>query len=242
MLGFPDRARDRANESIALSRRLNHPSSMAYAQFHAGLIDLWQSEHQLAHERAQAVLAIAEDHEFPIWTAVGSCLHGAALAGMGSANEGLTLIEEAMNYYQRLKTPPVFWPLLLYLQAGACGLAGRPGDALTLLDEAVEIATQTPGPTLWSEFFQLKGELLLAVSTDNAAEAESWLQRAVDTAAGVDAPMLQLRAGVRLARLWREQGKKEDARLLLIGAYEEFTEGFSTADLKEARALLDELE
>jgi len=160
---------------------------------------------------------------------------------MGSADEGLTLIEGAMNNYQRLKTPLVFWPLLLYLQAGACRLAGRPGDGLTLLDEAVEIATQHPGQTLWSEFFQLKGELLLAVSTDNTAEAESWLQRAVDTATEVQAPMLQLRAALRLGRLWREQGKTEPARQLLSDAYERLTEGFSTADLREAKALLDDL-
>jgi predicted ATPase len=112
---------------------------------------------------------------------------------------------------------------------------------LTLLDEAVEIAMQTPGPTLWSEFFQLKGELLLAVSTNNTAEAESWLQRAVDTAAEVQAPMLQLRAGLRLSRLWREQGKIEAARVLLSDAYDRFTEGFSTADLREAKTLLDDL-
>jgi predicted ATPase len=241
MLGFPDRARDRADDAIGLSRRLNHPSSMAYAQFHAGLIHLWKRDDELAHERAQAVLDIAEEHEFPIWRAVGSCLRGAALAGMGSAAEGLALIEQAMNNYQQLKTPPVFWPLLLSLQAGACGLAGRPGDGLILLDEAMEIATQKPGQTLWSEFFQLKGDLLLAVSTDNAAEAESWLQRAVDTAAEVQAPMLQLRAALRLGRLWRDQGKTEPARKLLSDAYERLTEGFSTADLREAKALLDDL-
>jgi predicted ATPase len=241
MLGFPERADDRADDAIALSRRLNHPSSMAYAHFHAGLIHLWKREDERAHECAQAVLDIAEEHEFPIWRAVGDCLRGAALAGMGSADEGLTLIEQAMNNYQRLKTPPVFWPLLLYLQAGACGLAARPGDGLTLLDEALDIATQTPGPTLWSEFFQLKGDLLLEMSADNTAEAESWLKRAVDTAAEVQAPMLQLRAALRLSRLWREQGKTEPARHLLSEAYERLTEGSSTADLREAKALLDDL-
>jgi predicted ATPase len=242
MLGFPDRSRSRTDDAISLATRLNHPSSMAYAQFHAGLIDLWKREAELADERARAVLDIAEEHEFPIWKAVGACLRGDALAEMGSADEGLTLIEEGMNNYQRLTTPPVFWPLLLYLQAGACRLAGRPSDGLTLLDEALEIATHTPGPTLWSEFFRLKGDLLLAVSTDNAASAESWFQRAVDAAGEVQAPMLQLRAALRLGRLWREQGKTEAARTLLSDAYGRFTEGFSTADLREAKALLDDLE
>jgi tetratricopeptide (TPR) repeat protein len=241
MLGFPDRSRDRANDAIALSRRLNHPSSMTYAHFHTGLIHLWRREDELAHESAQTVLDIAEKHDFQIWRAVGSCLRGAALAGMGLADEGLTVIEEAMNNYQRLKTPPVFWPLLLHLQAGACGSAGRPGDGLILLDEAVEIATQSLGQTLWSEFFRLKGDLLLALSADNSNEAESWLQRAVDTSAEVHAPMLQLRAALSLSRLWSKQGKTESARRLLGDAYERLTEGSSTADLKEAKALLDEL-
>jgi predicted ATPase len=241
MLGFPDRAGDRANEAIALSRKLNHPSSIAYAHFHAGLLHLWKRELKLTYQSAQTVLDIAEERDFQIWRAVGSCLRGAAMAGMGSADEGLKVIEEAMNNYQRLKTPPVFWPLLLFLQAGACGLAGRPGDGLILIDEAIKIAQNSTGQTLWAEFFGLKGDLLLALSSDNAPEAESWFQRAVDISAESQAPMLQLRAALRLSRLWSEQGKSEAARRLLRDAYERLTEGSSTADLKEAKALLDEL-
>jgi tetratricopeptide (TPR) repeat protein len=214
---------------------------MAYALFHTGLIHLWRREEELADACAQAVLDIAEEHEFPIWRAVGSCLRGAALAGSGSADEGLAMIERAMRTYQRLKTPPVFWPLLLHLQAGACGSAARPRDGLRLLDEAIEIAMQTPGNTLWSEFFQLKGDLLLALSPGNAAEAESWFQKAVDTGTDVQAPMLQLRAALRLSRLWHRQGRTEEARRLLGAAYDGFTEGFTTTDLSEAKALLHEL-
>ena len=124
-------------------------------------------------------------------------------------------------------------------------MAGRPKDGLLLLDDALEIAAGAPGQTLWSEFFRLKGELTLALSGDDAAaadvdEAESWLQRAVDTADEVQAPMLQLRAALGLARLWRARGKSEQARELLGQAYARITEGFSTADLTEAKALLDE--
>jgi predicted ATPase len=239
MLGFPDRARGRANEAILLSKRLNHPSSTAYAEFHAGLILLWMRENELAHGGAQAVLAIAEQYEFEIWRVVGSCLRGAALAGMGSADEGLAIIEQSMGTYKRLNTPPVFWPLLLYLQAGACRLAARPADGLALIDEAIEIGAQASGKTLSSEFFQVKGDLLLALSSDNAAEAESWYQDALDTAAEVQAPMLQLRAALRLSRLWRDRGETANACKLLSDAYERFTEGFTTPDLREAKSLLD---
>lgn len=149
------------------------------------------------------------------------------------------MIEQAMNTYQRLNTPPVFWPLLLYLQAGACRLASRPADGLTLIDEAIEIGAQASGKTLMSEFFQVKGDLLLALSSDTAAEAESWYQRALDTAAEVEAPMLQLRAAIRLSQLWRDRGETASACELLRGAYETFSEGFTTPDLREARSLLD---
>ena len=87
----------------------------------------------------------------------------------------------------------------------------------------------------------VKGDLLLAVSDANAAEAESWYEKAVDVAAEVQAPMLHLRAALRLARLWREQGSTEKARTLLGDAYGNFTEGFEIADLRDAKALLDDL-
>jgi tetratricopeptide (TPR) repeat protein len=241
MLGFPDRAHDRAHEAIALSTRLGHPSSTAYASFHAGLIHVWNRADALALERAQVVVGIAEEHEFPIWRAVGSCLRGRALAGLGSADEGLAVIEGAMATYQRLPTPPVFWPLLLHLQASACGLAGYPADGLALLDEALVIA-DGPGHALLSEFLHLKGQLLLAQSPDSAADAESWFRRAVDSAAEVAAPMLQLRAALPLGTLWRKEGRTEEARQLLRPAYERLTEGFAIADLRDARALLEELE
>jgi hypothetical protein len=186
-------------------------------------------------------LDIAEQHEFQIWNAVGTCLRGAALGGMGSAAEGLALIQGAMSAQQRLKTPPVFWPMLLYLQAGTADLAARPGDGLRVLDEALAIAEQTPGKTMASEFFQLKGDLLLAQSRDNAAEAETWLQNAVNIATEVQAPMLQLRSTLRLTRLWRAQGKLAEARSALGEAYARLTEGFTTADAIEAKTLLDEL-
>jgi predicted ATPase/class 3 adenylate cyclase len=241
MLGLADHAHDRAYEAIALADRLGHPSSIAYASFHAGLLHVWSREEGPALKRGEAVVHIAEDHELPIWQAVGSCLRGRALSGLGSANEGLALIEQAMGTYQRLRTPPVFWPLLLHLQATACHLAGKPAEGALLLDQALEIV-QGAGHALSSEFLGLKGELLLAHFPDQATEAESWFRQGLDSAAEVGAPMLQLRAALRLGGFWHQQGRAEEARELLRPAYERLTEGFATADLRDARALLDELE
>ena len=241
MLGYPDRARQRAEEGIMLARKINHPYSITYALFHNGLLNVWLKNYEIAQESAQAVLELAEEHGFQIWHAVGLCVRGAALVGMGSIDKGLALIDQGMSAYQGLKTPPVFWPLLLHLCAGAYGAASRPEDGLPLMDEAIGIASASSAKTMASEFLILKGELLLALSADHAAEAETWYQQAVGNAQEVRAPLLELRAATRLSRLWKEQGQREQARKLLSAAYARITEGFTTADLKEAAALLEDL-
>jgi predicted ATPase len=102
----------------------------------------------------------------------------------------------------------------------------------------LEIESADSAQTLVSEFLLLQGELLLALSSENLAEAESCYQKAVDNARTVQAPLLELRAAMRLSRLWRKQGKPEEAQRLLNEAYTKMTEGFTLPDLKEAKALL----
>jgi len=214
---------------------------MTYGLFHYGLFHLWLREPEITRARAEDLLAIAEAREFRVWVAVGTCLKGAALASMGSPEEGLALMRRGLDIYQTLKTPPVFLTLLLLLQAEAFGLANRPGDGLIPLDEALRLAGREGPMSLSAEFCRIKGELLLAVSPDKPDEAEAWLEQALDISTQMQAPMLELRAAMSLARLRREQGKTEQARQPLRSAYEKMTEGFTTADLKQAKALLEEL-
>jgi predicted ATPase len=242
MAGLPDRARKRAGEAVGLALKLDHPYSMCYALFHYGLLHLWLRKPEIVLERARTLLALTEEHQFQIWSAVGSCLQGAALVGLGASNEGLTLIEHGMNEYQGLKTPPVFWPLLLHLQAAAYGAALRPAEGLPLLDDAIQIASASYGSAaLAPEFLGLKGDLLLAISSDNAPQAEQWFQQALNVAQEARAPMFELRAALRLSRVWQQQGKREQARTLLSEAYAKMTEGFTLPDLQDAQALLAEL-
>jgi predicted ATPase len=240
-LGYPDRARQRAEEGITLAQKLNHPYTLAYTLFHNGLLQMWLRNPELAHERGQAVLNLAEGHGFHIWSATGTCLRGAALVAMGSIEMGLAIVEKGIEAYRGLKTPPVFWPLLLYLCAGAYGAASRPEKGLVLMKEAIEFETAGSSKALVSEFLILQGELLLALSSANAMEAESCFQEAVYAARAGHASMLELRAALRLSRLWHEQGKTEQARRVLSEAYTKMTEGFTTPDLKEAQTLLAEL-
>ena len=129
-LGYPDRARKRAADSILLAHQMNHPFSITYALFHNGLLNVWLKDYKTAQESAQALLEVADAHGFQIWRAVGSCLLGTTLVEFGSAEKGLALIEQGLNAYQNLKTPPVFWPMLLHLCAGAYGAASQPETGL----------------------------------------------------------------------------------------------------------------
>ncbi len=239
MLGHPDRALERANRAVALATELGHPFTLAYGLFHSGFLHLWRREPELVGDRAMGVLDVAHEHELPIWKALGHCLRGAANTGMGRFDEGLAEIRQGLDLYQGLKTPPVFWPLLLSVQAGAYARSGRPADGLGLIEEAIEIAGS--GLTLVPEFYLLKGDLLLALPDANGTSAESWFQRAFDVAEGVDARMSQLRAAIRLCRLWRDQGNVEQGGRMLRAVYEAFMEGFATLDLIEARELLESL-
>jgi hypothetical protein len=236
--GFPDRALQRANEAVNLAKKVNHPYSLAYALFHIGFLHFWRREVQEGLNCAQAVLDVAEKHGFQIWHAVGTCLHGAGIAGLGRAEEGLAQIQRGMDIYQELKSPPIFWANLCGLQARVCGLAGKPELGLAILDEVLGFPSQGYGSVLMVEFYRLKGDLQLAFTPDDPSDAEAWYQRALETALEQGAIMLELQVAISLTRLWWNTSKVDQGRKLLREAYAKFTEGFATMDLIEARELL----
>jgi predicted ATPase len=239
MLGYPDRALKSATDSIALANKLNHPFSLAYAMFHTGLLYLWMQKKEIVQERAQAVLEIADKHEFQIWKAVASCLEGSALAAMGQAEIGLAEFKQGIDMYTELKTPPVFWPLLLVLYAGTYIQAGQSQRGLELIDEALNLIGQASENPLNSELYRLKGDVLLMVSMDNSHEAESLFRKALILAKEQQTGMFELRAAMSLSRLWSQQAKMKEGKKILKEAYDKFTEGFTTADLVEAKKLLE---
>jgi tetratricopeptide (TPR) repeat protein len=241
MLGFPERAHKRAGEAVALAQKLDHPFSMCYALFHYGYLNLWLGNTQAAQTSARRLMHLATEHGFQIWNAVAACLYGAAMAGAGAAAEGLALIEPGMIEYRQLKTPPVFWPMLLGLQAGAYAAASRPADGLLLINEALQIGSASTGNIFAPEVLGLKGDLLVALGPNNAAEAEALFQLAVNIAQELKTPMLELRAAMKLSRLWQGQGNTEQARSLLNNAYAKMTEGYEMVDLMRAQAIMKDL-
>jgi len=179
------------------------------ALFHTAFLHLWRREPELVGERAARILDVAETHDFPIWMAVGKCLGGAAKAAMGDHDDGLEQVREGMRLYQGLKTPPVFWPLLLYVESGACVGAGRTEEGLALIEEAVELAGRREGMTLLPGFLMHKGDLLSAGTEAERAGAEPLFHQAFDIARNLDARTWQLRAATRLCRAARERGDRD---------------------------------
>jgi predicted ATPase/class 3 adenylate cyclase len=196
LLGYPDKALQRAKQTVDLAKQLNHPFSIAYALFHTGLLHLWTGLNEQAEDYAHELNRMSEEYKFAVWQAVGSCLHGAALAGLGRGKQGLEQIYWGMEIYQGLNTPPIFWSLLTLNLAQACLQTGRPQEGLDRLNSLMDVSAPSNEGVLLSEFFRLHAALMLSVSADNAAKADELLQQAIEVAAEQDARLLKLRASV----------------------------------------------
>ena len=240
-LGFPERARQRSSQAVALAQKLDHPFNKSYALFHYSILNYWMGDFQAAQSSALTLMDLAAEYDFQIWSTAAACVSGAAMVGKGEIEAGIARIEPAMLIYRGLKTPPVFLPLLLGLQAGAYLAAGRPADGLPLNDEAIKMGLASSNQIFAPEALGLKGDLLLALNPDNAAEAEGLFQLALNIAREVKLPMFELRAALKLSRLWQSQNKIQAARELLQAAYAKITEGFNTPDMIRAQMLLDKM-
>jgi hypothetical protein len=242
LAGQPDLALEHALAAIDLARQLDHPYTSAYAEFHTGLLHWWRREPDLALDRAVRVLEIADEYDFRIWAAAGICLEGAAQVGLGQVASGLARIGEGMVAYQGLAAPPVFWPLLQFVSAGASLIGGRPADGLGPIETAIALTTSGggPGSILAPEMRLLRGDILAAIEGGARAgsAAEAAYETALEEARRLDVRMSALRAATRLAR--SASADSRSRRLHdLRSIYDTFTEGFATDDLVEAREALD---
>ncbi len=241
ILGLPDQAVARADAALALAAELDHPFTTAYARFHAGMLRLWRREPAIALELATGLLELADEHEFRIWTAAGTCLRGAAQVDLGRPEEGLANVRAGMGLYGELRSPPIFWPFLLMVQARACAAGGQPAEGLRAVDASMEILGAGDGASMVPELRLIKGDLHLALEGETgggSAEAERWYRLAFDRAGVLGARTAQLRAATRLARLRLADGDAAAARAVLGPVHATFAEGLDTADLVEARDVL----
>jgi class 3 adenylate cyclase/predicted ATPase len=239
-LGAPEQGLARSQAACTLARELEHPLSLAVALHFAARLHLLRREAQAAREQAEAVIALATAHTLPQILALGRCILGWALAAQGQGEEGVTLMRQGVTDVRatgsRL-TSPQYLPVL----AEASGTLGQVDAGLSLVAEALALVEQTGVRWYEAETYRIKGTLLLHQAVPDALQAEACFQQALAIARRQEAKSWELRAATSLARLWQTQGKRQEAHDLLAPVYAWFTEGFDTADVQEAKTLLDEL-
>jgi predicted ATPase len=190
-------------------------------------------------QRVDALVAVATDQGFPFYRAMGAIYRGWVKAKNADVTEGLSLLRAGSGAY-RATGATVWMPLYIALLAGAYEIAGQIEEGAARLDQALQLVERTGERWFAAELNRHKGRLLLRQG--EAEAAEELYRKALGIAQEQEAKLWELRAAASLGRLWRDQGRRAAARELLAPVYGWFTEGFATPDLKETKALLDELE
>jgi predicted ATPase len=185
-------------------------------------------------------VTLSTEQRFPYWLTYGTILRGWALTAQGEGAEGIAQMRQGL-VARRALGAELHRPYFLSLLAEADGKVGQIEEGLTVLNEALDAVNKTEERYWEAELHRRKGELLLMKQGQKVVEAEECFRQALDTARRQQAKSLELRAAMSLSRLWQQHGKKEEAHQLLAEICGWFTEGFDTADLKEAKVLLEEL-
>jgi predicted ATPase len=236
-LGFPDQALEWHGAAIAEARGLPHPPSLLTSStFGCRLLSLVGDDTRL-EEHVDEVNAVTVEQGFPFWDALAMIYRGWLNIKNGDA-DGISLLRRGLSAY-RATGAEVWMPHHIALLAGAYEISGQIEEAVTQLDKAFQIVERTGERWLEAELYRQKGRLLLRQGHSEAAE--ELYRKAVSIAREQEAKLWELRAAVSLARLWRDEGCRAEARDLLVPVYGWFAEGFATPDLKKAKALLDEL-
>jgi class 3 adenylate cyclase/predicted ATPase len=231
-LGYPDQALQRSHEALTLARELAHPASVATALFFAAQVHGRRREWQRTYEQAETALGLAREHGFAFRVAQATFLRGWALVQQGQGDAGLTQICQGLAALRATGSEGGEYLIVL---AAAYGRVGQNEAGLRVVEEALTVSRRNAG------LYHLKGGLLLRRSAEHHAEAERCFRQALEIARRQGAKSLELRVAMSLSRLWQRQRKRAEAHELLAPIYEWFTEGFDTADLQEAKTLLEEL-
>jgi predicted ATPase len=238
-LGFPDQALAQSTKAIAEARSLPHPPTLAMSLGIDALLLAMIGDDIDLEQRADELVAVATDQGFPFYRATGAIFRGWARAKNSDATDGLSLLRAGSSAYSA--TGATAWmPFYIALLAGACEIAGQIDESATRLKHALQLVEKTGEHWFAAELDRREGLLLLRQGHPEAAE--ELYRKALRIARRQEAKLWELRVAVGLARLRRGQGCRAEAHDLLAPLYGWFTEGFATPDLKEAKALLEELE
>jgi predicted ATPase len=245
-LGYTDQALRMSQTSITLAQKLSHPFSLAYTLGHAARLHQFRREEHAIQEHTEAAIALSTEQGFPFFLTQGVIFRGVVLAEQKWGHEGIARIQQGIAAFRAMGAE-LYQPYFLALLAEADGKAEQIEEGLAVLAEAPAVVDQTGERFYEAELYRLKGELTLRskvqrLKAEVGAEIERCFWQASEVARKQSGKSLELRATISLARLLTKQEKRDEACTMLADIYSWFTEGFDTADLKDAKALLDEWE
>jgi predicted ATPase len=239
-LGYPDQALHQSQEALTLAQQPPVPSNLAFTLHFAACLRQLRREAHEAERLAAATMTLATDYELGHWLGQSTIIYGWAVAAQGQHEAGLAYLRQGLTAMDATGSE-LLRPYYLALLAGVYGDIGQPTAGQAMLAEAWALVDKNGECWYAAEMHRLQGALQLQQGTPAVHQAEQCFQQALHIARTQQAKSLGLRAAMSLSRLWQQQGQRAEARELFAPVYSWFTEGFDTADLQEAKALLDEL-
>jgi predicted ATPase len=239
-LGYVNRASQTAAEAMKRAEELSHPHTLVFAICLNGFLDIFRRRPEDGQVYADRVVSLCTENGFSHWLNCGRIFEGCAKIHGGEVDQGLETLREGVLGWQN-GGARLFVPLFLTLEAEACFEAGRTEAALQAIEKAFAVSRDTGECCALAEVLRVKARLLQAAGRAEAEEIETILVNSLDIARHQQARCCELRASCDLARLWQDQGREGKALRLLQSVYAQFTEGFDTADLRDAKALMGSL-
>ena len=240
LLGYPEAALRDVDDALKNAREMGHAATLMYALNFAVVSPIVCGNHAAASLLADELLSLADEKGAALWQAAGRILQGEVLALTGKAADAVRVITSGITVYRSTGTT-LYMPRYFSYLAVAYAELGQFDEAWRSIAEATT-AVETTKERWWeAEVDRIAGEIALKSPQPDTAKAEAYFERALAVAREQQAKSWELRAAMSMARLWRDQGKQDEARNLLAPVFGWFTEGFDTLDLKEAKALLDAL-
>jgi class 3 adenylate cyclase/predicted ATPase len=239
-LGYPEAALAGTEQALSEAREMGHATTLMQTMAGASLTQLISCECAAAQEQSNELVALAEKKGSIYWKAVGVMRRASVLALTGKPSDAIGIFTSVIPAWRATGTTN-YLPVYLSLLAKACGELGRFDDAWNYIDDAAVTVETTKETWYEAEVHRTAGEIALMSPERDAVKAEACFERALAVARSQQAKSWELRSAMSMARLWRDQGKRDQARELLAPIYGWFTEGFDTPDLKQAKALVDKL-
>jgi predicted ATPase len=239
-LGYPAASRNDAERAVKNARETGQATTLMYALFSAVVNHIRCGNYAAAHTDVDELIALADERGALYWKACGTAARGWLFTETGKASDAVRAITSGMTSL-RATGAILYEPWHQWHLAMAYAELGQPDDARRCIDDAIDKVERSKERWAEAEVHRIAGEIALKWLVPDPEKAEAYFDRALAVARRQQSKSWELRAAMTMARLWRDQGKREEARELLAPVYGWFTEGFDTRDLKEAKASLDEL-